>query len=151
MSPNGGSDLLIASRQALLDALEALKAHLDAVIVVGAQAIYMHTGEAAVALAATTKDSDLALDSRVLNDGPLLEEAMASAGFHYDLRSSQPGSWLGPNGIPVDLLVPESLAGPPGRRGARIPPHAKHAARRVTGLEAAIVDHAPITVRSFGR
>ena len=149
MSPNGGSDLLIASRQALLDALEALQAHLEAVIVVGAQAIYMHTGEAPVALAATTKDSDLALDSRVLHDSPLLEEAMASAGFHHDVGSSQPGSWISPDGIPVDLLIPESLAGPPGRRGARIPPHAKHAARRVTGLEAAIVDHAPITVCSL--
>jgi hypothetical protein len=84
MSPSGGSELLIASRQALLDALEALKPHLDAVIVVGAQAIYMHTGEALVGLAATTKDSDLALDSRVLEDSPLLEEAMASAGFHHD-------------------------------------------------------------------
>jgi hypothetical protein len=149
MSPSGDTDLLVASRGALLDALEALRPHLDAVVVVGAQAIYMHTGAAPVALAETTKDSDLALDSRVLNDSPLLEEAMTSAGFHHDLGSSQPGSWLSPTGIPVDLLIPKSLAGSSGRRGARIPPHAKHAARKVTGLEAAVVDHAPMTVRSL--
>jgi nucleotidyltransferase-like protein len=149
MSPSGDTDLLIASRRVLLDALEALRPHLNAVVVVGAQAIYMHTGAAPVALAETTKDSDLALDSRVLNDSPLLEEAMASAGFQHDLGSSQPGSWLSPTGIPVDLLIPESLAGSSGRRGVRIPPHANHAARRVTGLEAAVVDHAPMTVHSL--
>jgi predicted nucleotidyltransferase len=151
MSPSGDTDLLIASRRALLDALGALRPHLEAVVVVGAQAIYMHTGEAPVALAPTTKDSDLALDSRALNDSPLLEEAMASAGFHHDLGSPQPGSWLSPTGIPVDLLVPESLAGPSGRRGARIPPHAQDAARKVTGLEAAVVDHAPMTVQSLAK
>jgi hypothetical protein len=149
MSTSGDADLLIASRRALLDALEALRPHLDAVVVVGAQAIYMHTDAAPVALAETTKDSDLALDSRALNKSPLLEEAMASAGFRHDLGSSQPGSWLSPTGIPVDLLIPESLAGPPGRRAARIPPHARHAARRVTGLEAAVVDHAPMAVPSL--
>jgi hypothetical protein len=149
MSASGDTDLLIASRGALLDALEALRPHLDAIVVVGAQAIYMHTGEAPVALAETTKDSDLALDSRALSESPLLEEAMRSAGFQHDLGSSQPGSWLSPSGIPVDLLIPESLAGPPSRRGARIPPHARHAARRVTGLEAAVVDHAPMTVEAL--
>jgi hypothetical protein len=149
MSLSGDADLLIATRRALLDALEALRPHLDAVVVVGAQAIYMHTGAAPVALAETTKDSDLCLDSRSLRDSPLLEEAMRSAGFHQDLESAQPGSWLSPTGIPVDLMVPEALAGAPGRRGVRIPPHAKRAARRVTGLEAAVVDHAPMIVRAL--
>jgi hypothetical protein len=46
----------------LLDALEALAAHRDALVVVGAQAIYLHTGEADVALAEATKDSHLAID-----------------------------------------------------------------------------------------
>lgn len=51
----------------------------------------------------------------------------------------QPGSWLSPKGIPVDLMVPEALAGASGRRGARIPPHSTKAARRAVGLEAAVV------------
>jgi hypothetical protein len=54
MNRNGDADLLVAARGALLDALVALREHLDAVIVVGAQAIYLHTGAAPVALAEAT-------------------------------------------------------------------------------------------------
>lgn len=46
MNTSGDADLLISARSALLDALEALSAQRDAVIVIGAQAIYMHTGTA---------------------------------------------------------------------------------------------------------
>lgn len=149
MSPTGDSDLLVAARGALLDALEALHAHRHAVIVIGAQAIYLHTGAGEVALAEATKDSDLALDTRILPSEPLLEQAMTAAGFRRDLQAPQPGSWLNPVGIPVDLMVPESLAGTSGRRGARIPPHSKHAARRAAGLEAALIDHAPMVVTAL--
>ncbi|MEV8513989.1 hypothetical protein [Dactylosporangium sp. NPDC051484] len=146
MNRNGDVDLLVAARGALLDALVALREHLDAVIVVGAQAIYLHTGAAPVALAEATKDSDLALNTRVLEDEPRLEEAMRAAGFHLDLQARQPGAWLSAEGIPVDLMVPEALAGGAGRRGARIPPHGKDAARRAVGLEAAVVDHLAIDI-----
>jgi hypothetical protein len=64
-------DLLVQSRSALLDALEALGAHRDAVIVIGAQAIYLRTSGALVALAEATKDSDVAVDPRLLQDDPL--------------------------------------------------------------------------------
>ena len=60
-------------------ALEALKEHINAVIVVGAQAIYLHTGAAPVALAEATKDCDLVLDTRELAPEPLLEDAMRAA------------------------------------------------------------------------
>lgn len=149
MKPTGDNDLLVAVRGALLDALDALHEHRRSVIVIGAQAIYMHTGRAPVGLAESTKDSDLALDTRSLVNVPLLEDAMTDAGFHRDLDSPQPGSWLSPAGIPVDLIVPETLAGHSGRRGARIPPHSKHAARRAAGLEAALVDHAPMLATSL--
>lgn len=71
------NDLLVRARSALLDALEALAAQRDAVIVIGAQAIYLQTGSANVALAETTKDSDLALDPRRLSDDPLIERVEA--------------------------------------------------------------------------
>ena len=151
MNPSGDVDPLIAARSALLDALDALREHINALVIVGAQAVYLHTGAAPVALAEATKDSDLALDPRVLASEPLLEEAMREAGFSRDLRSTQPGAWLNAAGIPVDLMVPEALAGQSGRRGARIPPHAKDAARRAVGLEAAIVDHSPIEIRALAR
>ncbi len=144
MSPHGDSEnLLVQARSALLDALEALSEHRDAVIVIGAQAIYLHTGNALVALAEATKDSDLALDPRRLDDDPLLEEAMTRAGFHLNTFSGQPGAWMNRAGIPVDLMVPEDLAGI-GRkntRGARIPPHHKSATRRARGLEATVIDN----------
>jgi hypothetical protein len=140
MSATGDRDLLAASRTALLDALQALRAHRDAVIVVGAQAIYLHTGRATVALAEFTRDSDLALDARRLGPDPRLEDAMAEAGFTRPLVP-HPGRWLTTTGVEIDIMVPESMVGPEGRRGARIPPHATHAARKTAGLEAAVVDH----------
>ncbi|HEY5178874.1 MAG TPA: hypothetical protein VIJ07_03725, partial [Dermatophilaceae bacterium] len=67
---SGDADILVQARSALLDALDALEDHRDSVVVIGAQAIYLHTGSAQVALAEATKDSDLALDVRSLGDDP---------------------------------------------------------------------------------
>lgn len=152
MNAPGGSDLLVQARSALLDALDALREHRDAIVVIGAQAIYLHTGRADIALAEATKDSDLALDTRHLGDDPRIEHAMTAAGFIQDVTTGQPGAWLNPSGVPVDLMVPEALAGAPGsqRRGARIPPHSKTATRRAVGLEAAVVDHAPMRGAALG-
>lgn len=47
-------DLLVQSRGALLDALVALAEHREAVVVIGAQAIYLRTPAAPVALAEAT-------------------------------------------------------------------------------------------------
>jgi hypothetical protein len=140
MNAPGASEAYIAARRALLDALDALAVHLDALVLVGAQAVYVHTGEADVAVATHTTDGDLVVNPDGLSGDPLLEEAMQKAGFVLDLGRIQPGEWISRDGIAVDLLVPEALGGP-GRRGARIPPHDKMSARKVTGLEAAVVDN----------
>ena len=145
---NGGKNQLVEARTSLLDALEALREHRDSIIVVGAQAVYLHTGRAEVALAETTKDSDLAIDSRTLAEDPRIEDAMKAAGFVLDPIGGQPGAWLSPTGIPVDLMVPERIAGS-GRRSVRMPPHAKNAARRTRGLEAALVDSSIIEIASL--
>lgn len=142
-------ELYARSRRALLDALEALAEHRDGVILIGAHAVYLYTGEADVPVATRTKDSDLALDPALLRADPLLEEAMASAEFHRNLESGQPGEWLSADGIPVDLLAPTSLVGPEGRRGARIPPHSSHAARKANGLEAAVVDNRELWIEAL--
>lgn len=149
MSSPGESDLLVNARSVLLDALEALSEQQDALILVGAQAIYLHTGAAPVALAETTKDSDIAVDPRALIEDPLIESAMKQAGFFQHITHPQPGSWLGPDGTPVDLMVPASLSPDGGRRGARIPPHSKHATRVARGLEAAVVDHRPMLIAAL--
>jgi hypothetical protein len=149
MNPTGGSDdLLVRARSVLLDALIALDAHRDSVVVIGAQAIYLHTGSAPVAVAEATKDSDLGIDLRTLGDDPLIEEAMSRAGFHHDPLAGQPGSWLSPGGIPVDLMVPDAIAGK-GRRSVQAPPHDKRALRRAVGLEAAVIDNAVVTIRAL--
>ena len=151
-SPGGTEDdLLVRSRSALLDALQALDAQRDAVIVIGAQAIYLRTSSAPVALAEATKDSDLALDPRLLRNDPLIEKAMRDAHFLPNLESGQPGAWVNAEGIPVDLMVPAQLAGAGHKhaRGARIPPHDRHAMRRARGLEAAVVDNEVMEIRAL--
>lgn len=138
MSPYGGDSpgLLVRARAGLLDALQALEGQRDALVVIGAQAVYLRTGELDVALAPATNDSDFSLDPRLLNDDPRIEQAMRRAGF---LPSAQPGSWLREDGIPVDLMVPRKLAGS-GRRSVSIPPHDKFSARQTRGIEATLVD-----------
>ncbi len=135
--------IYVAARRVLLDALEALEPHLDAVIVVGAQAIYLRTGDTDMVMAPYTADGDLALEPARVGEEPRLEQIMHNAGFL--LSGGQPGAWTKAveiDGrrihIPVDLMVPDALAPEGGRRSARIPPHDKMATRRAVGLEAAV-------------
>lgn len=134
-----------------MDACEALRDQLDAVVLVGAQAIYLHTGGIDVALAEATKDSDLALDTRRLTDNPLIEQAMSDAGFYRHPVDPQPGGWFNPQGIPVDLMVAAAQSGVTGakRRGVNLPPHDARAARRAVGLEAAMVDRTLMDVAAL--
>ncbi|WP_214107414.1 hypothetical protein [Acrocarpospora catenulata] len=128
----------VLARQVLLDVLEALGPHRDAVVLVGAQAVYLHTGDADLAVAPTTTDADIALAPDLLHDEPLLEAALRSAGF---VPGANPGTWHGTSHIAVDLMVPEALSGSGGRRGARLPVHGNRVARRTVGLEPALVDN----------
>jgi len=139
--------IYVAARRALLDALEALGEHRDALILVGAQAIYLHTGEADLVVAPFTKDGDLVIDPSRLSSDPRLEEAMRGANFEL---SSQPGIWLSSASVAqIDLLVPEAVAGAGGSRSARLSGHEPRAARRVHGLEGALVDHSPRTLEAL--
>ncbi len=140
---SGGPDpLYVRARTALLDAADALTEQLDAIVLVGAQAIYLHTGDADFATAEYTTDADFCVAPAALRDTPLLAELLQARGF--SLRQD-PGAWMSPDGIPVDLMVPEALAGP-GSRGARLGPHGKKAARRARGLEGALVDRAGMEI-----
>ena len=134
--------LYVIARKVLLDALDAVEPHLDAFVLVGAQAVYARTGEADLAVAPFTTDSDLAIDPSRLGSEPLLESMLEGAGFvQADLVGVWNRSIENHDGlrVAVDLLVPESLGGG-GRRGARIPPHGRSVARKVSGLEGALVD-----------
>lgn len=157
--PGAADPRYVAARRVLLDALQALAPHGRAVIVAGAQAVYLRTGLSDIGIAPYTTDGDLALDPTLLGDEPELEAAMRNAGFQLlepQPSLPEPGVWVAVatvDGerlvIPVDLIVPEGAARGGGRRGARLGSHGKRAARQAVGLEAALVDHSPMTVAAL--
>jgi len=87
-------ELYILARRVLLDALDAIGTHRGAVVLVGAQAIYLRVGEAAdLAVAPFTTDGDLAIDPAVLAEVPPLEQALMAAGFLPKSKDSV-GIWV---------------------------------------------------------
>ncbi|MBI5547437.1 MAG: hypothetical protein HY901_26440 [Deltaproteobacteria bacterium] len=140
-------ELYVVARQVLLDALAGLGAHRSAIVLVGAQAIYLRVGEADLAVAPYTTDADLAIDPAVLAEIPPLEQALIAASFQPKTKDSV-GVWItkratsmGPDTeVAVDLLVPASVSPGTGRRAARLKGHDSRAARIVAGLDGAIVD-----------
>jgi hypothetical protein len=158
-SVSGFDPLYVEARRVLLDALFALQAHGSAIIVAGAQAIYLRTGASDMSVAPYTTDGDLAIDPSLLGDDPELEPTMESAGFTLKTQLGghiEPGIWIvevniegKPEVMPVDLIVPEGAASGAGHRGARLGPHGKRAARQIPGLEAVLVDHSPVVVASL--
>ena len=130
--------LYVLARRALLDGLDALTPHLNSLVVIGAQAVYVHTGPANLPVAEFTTDADVAIGPEFLAGEPNIQELLEGRGFELQ---EDPGKWKTRDGIQVDLLVPEALAGP-GRRGARLPGHGKRVARRAKGIEGTLVDNA---------
>ena len=134
----------VEARRILLTALEGLGNHRKAVVLVGAQAIYLHVGSGDLQVAPFTTDGDLALNPTILDDEPLLAEAMVAAGFSLAIN---PGTWTR-SGVQIDLMVPMSLSGG-GRRSARLGPHGTEVARKAKGLEAAMVDNSLFTLTAL--
>lgn len=142
----------VVARSVLLDALEALGNQRGAVIVVGAQAIYLHTGAVELAVPELTIDADLTIDPALLRESPEIESALRAAQFE---RGNRVGAWLVYRQIAgvviqveLDLMVPEAVGGG-GRRAARLPGHAKEVARKARGLEAALVDKASVRIAAL--
>lgn len=136
----------VAARTVLLDALEALGSQREAIIVVGAQAVYLWTGDAGITgVAPYTTDADLALAPAWLADEPQIEKLLGEADFE---QKGDPGVWWKtvaiagkPTDVEVDIMVPERYAPAGGRRSVRLPPHDKMIARKAIGLEGSMVDH----------
>ena len=135
----------IDARSCLLDAADALGVHLNAVVLVGAQAVYAHTSDTEIAVDEYTYDADFAFEPDGLADSPSIATLMSAAGF---IHRGQPGQWLSPGGVEVDLMVPELLAGT-GSRSADLGTHGKHVARRAKGLEAAIIDRERMLIHAL--
>ncbi len=146
----------IEARRVLLDALDALRSHLDAVVLVGAQAVYLRTPGRIEGYQPFTTDADVVLDPTLLGAIPPLRDVMEAAGF---VLTGEPGIWEArvtrPGFddeivVPVDLIVPEELAAKAGRRAARLPgEHGKTTARKSPGLAGAVVDNGPLELNSL--
>ena len=136
-----------------MDALSALADHADSIILVGAQAVYIHTGHLELPVEPFTIDADIALDPASIGNSPDITAAMEGAHFVMGVKGN-PGEWEIASSvedksinIPVDILVPETLAPKTGKWSARLDGHGKMAARKVEGLESTIVDNAWTEIR----
>jgi hypothetical protein len=146
----------IEARRVLLDAITALQPHIGAIVLIGAQAVYLRTADRLPTYQAFTTDADLVVHPALLTDTPPLGDVMAAAGFEY---TGEPGIWErrvhrdgfdGDISVPVDLIVPSELASKTGRRGARLPgEHGKTAARKSNGVEGAVVDFDSFEITSL--
>lgn len=150
--PGAPDPLYVLARRVLLDALQALVPQRKGIILVGAQAIYLHTGEIDLAVAPFTTDGDIAINPSALQPEPKLEQVLTSAGFR---PTPQPGIWSTSRSlggvvaeVTIDLLVPE-LVGGSRRRAAHLREHGDRVARKVRGIEAALVDNGEMTITSL--
>ena len=80
--PGELDEFYVRARAALLDATDALAPHLDSIVLVGAQAIYLHTGDADLAVAEFTTDADFSVEPGQLSDTPLLGDLLSRPRFH---------------------------------------------------------------------
>lgn len=149
-------ELYILARRVLFDALAALGSHREAIVLVGAQAIYQHVGEGDLPVAPYTTDADLAIDPAKLKELPPLELVLKDAGFAPGANDAV-GVWLTHHetksnpqtAVVVDLLVPRAVSPGQGRRAAKLRGHNSNAARIVEGLEGTLVDAGVMHLSSF--
>ena len=149
-------ELYVVARRVLLNALDALGTHREAVVIVGAQAIYMRVGEADLAVAAFTTDGDLGIEPTLLADVPALEAALTAANLRVPTTSNV-GVWTTevlladgtPAKVSIDLLVPRGISPDAGRRSAPLKGHHALAARAVVGLEGVVVDHDRLAISAL--
>lgn len=138
-----------SARKALLDTLEALEIHLDALVLVGAQAVYLHTTDFDSEVAPATFDADFAIDVASLQTKPDIEFILTDNDFIY-AENGNPGQWLSPEGIPVDIMVPKKISGRPGNgRSARLEGHANKSVRVTEGLEGCVVSNSMMEIASL--
>jgi len=76
MGDDGPRIEYVEARRVLLDALTALSPHLDALVLVGAQAVYLRTSGRIETYQPFTTDADLVLDPGLLGPIPPLGQAM---------------------------------------------------------------------------
>lgn len=136
----GVDELYVLARRVLLDVLEVLGAHRDAIVLVGAQAIYLRVAESDLAIAPFTTDADLVLNPEILAEIPAIEKLLQNAKYEPKAKDTV-GVWIAKKTeqsslveVPIDLLVPKTVSPGRGRRAAKLPGHSPNAARIVADL-----------------
>jgi hypothetical protein len=143
--PSNPREYVIA-RKVLLDCLGLLAEQSKALVLVGAQAIYLQTPALDTGLPASTTDGDIAIDPDLLFENPDLAELLETAGFR---SHTSPGTWFSPEGVAIDLMVPRGALQPSTRRTALLRGHGESAARRSAGLELALRDNTIMELRAL--
>ncbi|MCX7520720.1 hypothetical protein OSC27_00340 [Microbacterium sp. STN6] len=136
----------VAARRAVLDVLEVLHEQCAGLILVGAQAVYLHAPADQTRQPTYTTDGDLAIDPDLLTERPDIGETLLAAGYQ---PHSSPGTFFAPNGIEIDLMVPAGALPPSSRRTAPLRGQSPSTARRTAGLELALLDSAPKAITAL--
>lgn len=136
----------VVARKVLLDCLETLSEQSDALVLVGAQAIYLQTPTFDSGLPAYTTDGDIAIDPELLSTNPDLSGLLENAGFQ---SHTSPGTWFSAEGVAIDLMVPSGALPRSGRRTAPLEGQGSSTARRTRGLELALVDNQEMTITAL--
>jgi hypothetical protein len=137
MSAEHAAPEYVLARRALIDVLELLEPQRDGLVLVGAQAVYLRAPAERTQQATYTTDGDLAIDPDLLSDNPDIGKVLIDAGYE---RGPNPGSFVAPNGVEIDLMVPEGAVAASTRRSAPLTGQSHFTARRTPGLELALLD-----------
>jgi hypothetical protein len=133
----------VAARRALLDVLELLEAQRHGLVIVGAQAVYLRAPAGRTGELTHTTDGDLALDPDLLTETPDIGALLATAGYR---AGPNPGAFVSPGGIAIDLMVPAGALPASSRRTALLNGQSANTARRTVGLELALLDSSVMVV-----
>ena len=146
---------LVSTRNTIIDTLELLAAHREAITLIGSHAVHERTSSLQGVDSTTTKDGDFAVTPELVSDHPAIEETMRSAGFE-PITADRPGLWcrgFDEQGQPIDeidLLAPAALAGKGSRSVKPLSSaHGKTAVGRAPGIELAVHDRELIQLQSF--
>jgi len=146
----GANSTDVVARRALIGALETLQPHLDSLVLVGAQAVYLNTNHIELPLAPATSDADIAFDTRSLEVSPEIKELLREAGHSPNETAKNQGHWINAEGVPLDLFQPRILSNRGAEsRSANLGPHGQDLLRIIDGLNSALVDKSVLTINSF--
>jgi len=141
---------LVQARRVMLVGLEVLSDQVQALTIIGAQAVFEQTRSNGGIPFTLTTDADTSLAPALIDTRSNIGADMAAAGFVQ--QRDRPGIWHYPVGegedpVGFDILAPSSVAG--GGRGARIPGQDKHAVGRADGLELALLDRQKMRISAL--